>query len=145
MTKFNKAELKFRKPQIRKPLDINRLEQKESLNRLLFGTAGFRVKSAGWISARQIEAARIILKRSLKNQGELLWIRMRPQKAITCKKQGMRMGKGKGTAELWVFPAYKGRVIFETFCSKRTDIPFKNAIRKLSLPIQLVYKKNCLF
>lgn len=145
MTKFNKAELKFRKPQTRKPLRENRLEQKNKLNRLLFGTAGFRVKTAGWINARQIEAARVILKRALKTQGEFLWIRLRPQKAITCKKQGMRMGKGKGTADFWVFPAHKGRVIFETFCSKRTDIPFQNAIRKLSLPIQLVYRKNCLF
>ena len=77
-----------------------------------FGTYGLKAMEPGWITSRQIEAARIVLSRSIKKVGKL-WIRIFPHKAITKKPAETRMGKGKGSPEYWVAVVKPGRILFE--------------------------------
>jgi|TARA_B110000438_G_scaffold236343_1_gene233396 large subunit ribosomal protein L16 len=77
-----------------------------------FGTYGLKALEPGWITSRQIEAARIVLSRSIKKVGKV-WIRIFPHKAITKKPAETRMGKGKGSPEYWVAVIKPGRILFE--------------------------------
>ena len=77
-----------------------------------FGHFGLMAMEPGWVSARQIEAARIALTRHIKRGGKV-WIRIFPDKPITKKPAETRMGKGKGSPELWVAVVKPGRVMFE--------------------------------
>ncbi|MBX7259172.1 MAG: 50S ribosomal protein L16 [Candidatus Hydrogenedentes bacterium] len=77
-----------------------------------FGEYGLKSMADGWITARQIEAARIALTRHVKRGGKI-WIRVFPDKPITKKPAETRMGKGKGAPEEWVAVIKPGRVMFE--------------------------------
>ncbi len=78
-----------------------------------FGDYGLQAQEPGWITARQIEAARIAMTRSIKRGGKV-WITIFPDKPITEKPAETRMGSGKGNPEYWVAPVVKpGRVMFE--------------------------------
>lgn len=77
-----------------------------------FGEYGLKAMEAGWVTARQIEAARIALTRYLKRGGKI-WIRVFPDKPVSKKPAETRMGKGKGAPEFWVAVVRPGRVIFE--------------------------------
>jgi large subunit ribosomal protein L16 len=77
-----------------------------------FGHFGLMALEPGWVSARQIEAARIALTRHIKRGGKV-WIRIFPDKPITKKPAETRMGKGKGSPEMWVAVVKPGRVMFE--------------------------------
>src|ERR1017187_10032958 len=77
-----------------------------------FGTYGLQSQEPGWVRARQIEAARVALTRHIKRGGKV-WIRIFPDKPITKKPAETRMGKGKGSPELWVAVVKPGRVMFE--------------------------------
>jgi large subunit ribosomal protein L16 len=77
-----------------------------------FGHFGLQATEAGWISNRQIEAARVTLTRTMKRGGKI-WIRIFPDKPITKKPAETRMGKGKGNPEGWVAVVTPGRVMFE--------------------------------
>ena len=77
-----------------------------------FGTYGLQALEPGWISNRQIEAARVALTRHIKRGGKV-WIRIFPDKPITKKPAETRMGKGKGSPESWVAVVKPGRVLFE--------------------------------
>src|ERR671934_889771 len=77
-----------------------------------FGTYGLMAMEPGWISNRQIEAARVALTRHIKRGGKV-WIRIFPDKPITKKPAETRMGKGKGSPEGWVAVVKPGRVLFE--------------------------------
>jgi large subunit ribosomal protein L16 len=77
-----------------------------------FGTYGLQALEPGWITARQIEAARVALTRHIKRGGKV-WIRLFPDKPITKKPAETRMGKGKGSPEMWVCVVKPGRVMFE--------------------------------
>jgi large subunit ribosomal protein L16 len=77
-----------------------------------FGHFGLQALEAGWVSNRQIEAARVAMTRNMKRGGKL-WIRVFPDKPITKKPAETRMGKGKGNPEGWVCPVKIGRVMFE--------------------------------
>ena len=77
-----------------------------------FGQFGVKALEAGWITSRQIEAARIALTRHVKRGGKI-WIRVFPDKPITKKPAEVRMGKGKGAPEIWVAVVKPGRVMFE--------------------------------
>ena len=79
---------------------------------LAFGEYGLKALEPGWITNRQIEAARVALTRSLKRGGKV-WIRIFPDKPITKKPAETRMGKGKGPPEAWVAVVKPGRVMFE--------------------------------
>jgi len=77
-----------------------------------FGTYGLMAAEPGWITNRQIEAARVALSRYIKRGGKV-WIRIFPDKPITKKPAETRMGKGKGSPEGWVAVVKPGRVMFE--------------------------------
>jgi large subunit ribosomal protein L16 len=81
-------------------------------NTLAFGAYGLQAMSSGFITARQIEAARIAMTRHVKRGGKV-WIRVFPDKPITKKPAEVRMGKGKGNLEAWVAPVKRGRVLYE--------------------------------
>jgi large subunit ribosomal protein L16 len=77
-----------------------------------FGTFGLQALEPGWVTSRQIEAARVALTRHIKRGGKV-WIRIFPDKPITKKPAETRMGKGKGSPEMWVAVVKPGRVMFE--------------------------------
>jgi large subunit ribosomal protein L16 len=77
-----------------------------------FGTFGLQALEPGWVTNRQIEAARVALTRHIKRGGKV-WIRIFPDKPITKKPAETRMGKGKGSPESWVAVVKPGRVLFE--------------------------------
>ncbi|SMO34904.1 50S ribosomal protein L16 [Solitalea koreensis] len=79
---------------------------------LEFGSFGIKSLEECWITARQIEAARIAVTRFMKREGQV-WIRVFPDKPITKKPAEVRMGKGKGAPEYWVAPVKPGRILFE--------------------------------
>ncbi|NPV13399.1 50S ribosomal protein L16 [candidate division WOR-3 bacterium] len=83
-----------------------------SANRIDFGEYGLIALEPSWITARQIEAARLCLTKFLKRAGKM-WIRIFPDKPVTKKPAESRMGKGKGTPEEWVCVVKPGRVLFE--------------------------------
>jgi large subunit ribosomal protein L16 len=79
---------------------------------LSFGEFGLKSLACGWLTARQIEAARVAMTRHVKRGGKV-WIRVFPDKPITKKPTEVRMGKGKGSPEAWVAVIKPGRIIFE--------------------------------
>lgn len=79
---------------------------------LAFGDFGIQALERERITARQIEATRIAITRSLKRKGKV-WIRVFPHKPVTKKPAETRMGKGKGSVELWVAPVKPGTILFE--------------------------------
>ena len=81
-------------------------------NTVAFGDFGLQTLEPGWITNRQIEAARVALTRHIKRGGKV-WIRIFPDKPVTKKPAETRMGKGKGNPELWVAVVKPGRVMFE--------------------------------
>lgn len=81
-------------------------------NRVSFGEYGLKATTRGFITARQIEAARRAITRYVKRGGKL-WIRVFPDKPMTKKPVEVRMGKGKGNVEYWVAPIQPGRMLYE--------------------------------
>jgi large subunit ribosomal protein L16 len=77
-----------------------------------FGEYGIQAQESGWITARQIEAARIAMTRHVKRGGKV-WIRVFPDKPVTQKPAETRMGSGKGNPEFWVAVVKPGRIMFE--------------------------------
>jgi len=77
-----------------------------------FGDFGLKAMEPGWISARQIEAARRAIVRGMRRRGKM-WIRIFPDKPITRKAAETRMGKGKGAVEYWAAVIRPGRIMFE--------------------------------
>ena len=81
-------------------------------NKVTYGEVGIQALEPGWITANQIEAARIAMTRRIKRGGKV-WIKIFPDKPITSKPLGTRMGKGKGAPEFWVAVVKPGKVMFE--------------------------------
>jgi large subunit ribosomal protein L16 len=79
---------------------------------IAFGSFGLKSLEGGWITARQLEAARIAVTRFMKREGQV-WIRIFPDKPITKKPAEVRMGKGKGAPEYWVAVIKPGTILFE--------------------------------
>jgi len=79
---------------------------------LNFGDFGLQASECGWLTTRQIEAARIAMTRFIKRTGRI-WIRIFPDKPITKKPAETRMGKGKGPPEDWVAVIRPGRILYE--------------------------------
>jgi large subunit ribosomal protein L16 len=77
-----------------------------------FGAIGLQATGRGYVSARQIEAARRVINRTLKRGGKT-WIRIFPDKPITKRPAETRMGKGKGSVDSWVAPILPGRILYE--------------------------------
>ena len=99
-------------------------------NQLAFGSFGIKSLDTCWITGRQIEAARIAVTRYMQRQGQI-WIRIFPDKPITKKPLDVRMGKGKGDVEGYVFPITPGRIIIEA-----DGVPFEIAKEALRLAAQ---------
>src|SRR5215204_1526488 len=97
---------------------------------LTFGSFGLKSLEAGWITARQLEAARIAVTRAMKREGQI-WIRVFPDKPITRKPAEVRMGKGKGAPEYWVAVVKPGRILFEA-----DGVPMATAKEALRLAAQ---------
>jgi len=110
-----------------------------------FGTFGLQALEPGWITARQIEAARVAISRSVKRLGKL-YVRIFPDKPITKKPAETRMGKGKGGNEGHVAVVRPGRVMFELEGVDRTlaEQAFTNAHHKLPIRTQIVSREAVL-
>ena len=80
---------------------------------IAFGSFGLKTMEEGWITSRQIEAARIAVTRYMKRDGQV-WIRIFPDKPVTSKPAEVRMGKGKGAPSHWVAVVRPGRIMFES-------------------------------
>lgn len=106
-----------------------------------FGEFGLKAMEPGWITSRQIEAARIAINRHVK-RGCKVWIRIFPDKPITKKPAETRMGKGKGAPEYWVAVIKPGRVIYEM--SGVTEAVAKEALRLAShkLPLSMKFVRR---
>lgn len=81
-------------------------------NHVAFGSYGLKSLESGWVTARQIEASRIVISRIVRKVGKM-WIRIFPDKPVTARPAETRMGKGKGAPEGWVAVVKPGRVMFE--------------------------------
>src|SRR6187397_105205 len=97
---------------------------------IAFGQFGLKALEGGWITARQLEAARIAMTRAMKREGQV-WIRIFPDKPITKKPAEVRMGKGKGSPEYWVACVKPGTIMFES-----DGVPLEIAQESLRLAAQ---------
>ena len=110
---------------------------------LSFGNFGLKAVENGWLSTRQIEAARIAMTRYIKRGGKI-WIRVFPDKPITKKPAETRMGSGKGPPEDWVAVIKPGRIIYEMEGVSEVIAreAFRLAAHKLSIPTKFVKRES---
>ncbi|MCC5920038.1 MAG: 50S ribosomal protein L16 [Cyclobacteriaceae bacterium] len=110
---------------------------------LSFGNFGIKSLEPGWITSRQIEAARIAMTRAMKREGKV-WIRIFPDKPITKKPAEVRMGKGKGAPEYWVAVIKPGTILFEATGVKRglAEEALRLAAQKLPVRTKFVIAKD---
>jgi large subunit ribosomal protein L16 len=105
---------------------------------LSFGEYGLKAMGRGWLSARQIEAARRAITHSIKRGGKV-WVRVFPDKPVTARPAGQRMGQGKGDIDRYVMVVTPGRILFEVagvdeelamkaFKKAGAKLPFKSKI-----------------
>ena len=108
-----------------------------------FGDYGLQSLDGAWITARQIEAARVAISRKMKKGGKI-WIRIFPDVAYTKKPLETRMGKGKGNPEWCVAPVKRGRIMFEISGVPRdvAEDAFRTASHKLPVKVQLVAREG---
>jgi len=110
---------------------------------LHFGEYGIQALEPGWLTARQIEAARIAMTRSIRRGGKV-WINIFPDKPVTKKPAETRMGSGKGNPEFWVAVVRPGRVLFElSFPNEEQAIAAMNkAIQKLPIKARVITREE---
>ncbi|HEY6696796.1 MAG TPA: 50S ribosomal protein L16 [Acidimicrobiales bacterium] len=110
-----------------------------------FGEFGIQALEPGWITARQIEAARIAMTRHIKRGGKV-WINVFPDKPVTQKPAETRMGSGKGNPEHWVAVVKPGRVLFELSYPDAAvaRAAIERAIQKLPIKARFVTKEEAL-
>tara|TARA_B100000686_G_scaffold342002_1_gene420352 strand:- start:1296 stop:1718 length:423 start_codon:yes stop_codon:yes gene_type:complete len=108
-----------------------------------FGSFGLKTVEAGWVTARQIESARIAIIRQIRKHGRM-WIRIFPDKPITKKPAEVRMGKGKGAPDQWVSVVRPGRILFEVEGVDRelAAEAFRLAGHKLPVKTKLVGRRD---
>jgi large subunit ribosomal protein L16 len=110
---------------------------------ITFGDYGIQALEPGWVTARQIEAARIAMTRHVKRGGKV-WIRVFPDKPVTQKPAETRMGSGKGNPELWVAVVKPGRILFE-LAGVQEDLAkgaLERAIQKLPIKAKFVSRRQ---
>jgi large subunit ribosomal protein L16 len=109
-----------------------------------FGDFGLQALEPGWVTARQIEAARRAIVRAMRRRGKF-WIRIFPDKPVTHKPAETRMGKGKGNVEFWVAVVKPGRIMFEVGGGLPEEVS-KEALRlaqyKLSIKTKIVARHD---
>jgi large subunit ribosomal protein L16 len=110
---------------------------------ITFGDYGIQALENGWITARQIEAARIAMTRHVKRGGKV-WIRVFPDKPVTQKPAETRMGSGKGNPELWVAVVKPGRIMFELagVQEELAKAALERAIQKLPIKAKFVSRRQ---
>ena len=108
---------------------------------ITFGEFGIQALEPGWITARQIEAARIAMTRHVKRGGKV-WIRVFPDKPVTKKPAETRMGSGKGNPEFWVAVVKPGRIMFELggVPPELAKAAMERAIQKLPIKARFVQR-----
>jgi large subunit ribosomal protein L16 len=109
---------------------------------IAFGDVGLKAMRCGWITDRQIEAARVAMTRSIKRGGKV-WVRLFPDKPITKKPAETRMGKGKGAPEQWVAVVRPGKVLFEMEGVEPAvaQAAMRLAAQKLPIPTKVVTRQ----
>jgi len=110
---------------------------------LAFGEYGIQALEPGWLTARQIEAARIAMTRSIKRGGKV-WIKVFPDKPVTKKPAETRMGSGKGNPEFWVAVVRPGRILFELSFpdEEQAKLALNKAIQKLPIKAKIVTRQE---
>jgi len=110
---------------------------------LTFGDYGLKSLERAWVTAREIEAARVALTRHVKRGGRI-WVRIFPDKPVTKKPTETRMGKGKGPPELWVAVVKPGRILFEMEGIPRevAQEALRLAAHKLSISTQFCERRQ---
>jgi large subunit ribosomal protein L16 len=110
-----------------------------------FGDYGIQALEPGWITARQIEAARIAMTRHIKRGGKV-WINIFPDKPVTQKPAETRMGSGKGNPEKWVAVVKPGRILFELSYSdpELAREALERAIQKLPIKARFIAREEAL-
>ncbi|RMG42783.1 MAG: 50S ribosomal protein L16 [Candidatus Dadabacteria bacterium] len=110
---------------------------------LEFGDYGLKAIEAGWITNRQIEAARVAMTRHAKRGGRV-WIRIFPDKPLTSKPAETRMGKGKGSPEKWVAEVRAGRIMYEItgVSEKVARAALERAASKLPVKTRIVVRRS---
>ncbi len=108
-----------------------------------FGQFALKVLEPGFITARQIEAARVALSRGMQRQGNI-WVRVFPDKPMTKKPAEVRMGKGKGAPEYWVVPVKPGTILFEAggVSLDLANEALRLAAQKLPLKVKFISKHD---
>ena len=108
-----------------------------------FGDYGIQALEPGWITARQIEAARIAMTRHIKRGGKV-WINLFPDKPVTEKPAETRMGSGKGNPERWVAVVKPGRIMFELSYGEEdvAKAALNRAIQKLPIKARIVRREE---
>jgi large subunit ribosomal protein L16 len=108
-----------------------------------FGEYGIQALEPGWLTARQIEAARIAMTRSIRRGGKV-WINIFPDKPVTKKPAETRMGSGKGNPELWVAVVRPGRILFELSYpnEEMAKAAMNKAIQKLPIKARVITREE---
>lgn len=114
-----------------------------SANKLDFGEFGLQALEPAWITARQIEAARIAISKLMKKTGKL-WLRIFPDKPVTKKPAETRMGKGKGAPEFWVSVVKPGRILFEVegLTHQEAHEALRRAASKLPIKTKIIERSE---
>ena len=112
---------------------------------LAFGQYGIQALEPCWLTARQIEAARIAMTRHIKRGGKV-WINVFPDKPVTKKPAETRMGSGKGNPELWVAVVRPGRILFELSFPNREQAmeALEKAIQKLPIKARVITREEAI-
>lgn len=128
--------VKYRKQHIRHPR--GKASRGSTIN---FGEYGLVTMKPAFITARQIEAARVAMTRHMKKGGKL-WIRVFPDLSVTSKPAETRMGGGKGSPEYWVVPVEAGRVLFELGGLKEDTAREALRLAAFKLPVKTSFVKR---
>ena len=110
---------------------------------LSFGNFGIKSLEPGWITSRQLEAARIAMTRAMKREGQV-WIRIFPDKPVTKKPAEVRMGKGKGAPEYWVAVVKPGTILFEAtgVDTQLANEALRLAAQKLPIKTKFIVRRD---
>ncbi|MCB0428783.1 MAG: 50S ribosomal protein L16 [Flavobacteriales bacterium] len=112
-------------------------------HQISFGSFAIKALEPGWITSRQLEAARIAVTRHMKREGQL-WIRIFPDKPITKKPAEVRMGKGKGAPEYFVAVVKPGRIMFEAdgVSQELAQEAMRLAAQKLPIKTKFIVRRD---
>lgn len=117
--------------------------QAKGANKVAYGDYGIQVLEPGWLTARQIEAARVAMTRHVRRGGKV-WINVFPDKPVTAKPAETRMGSGKGNPEHWVAVVKPGRVVFELSYPEEeiAKQAMNRAIQKLPVKARIIARES---